>query len=395
MRYTYIAAWAMRSGIKLPDESESLELYNSGGRRFTLTRDPASLLMPIDRGAAIGTTVFTSISRQVANDPRAGAAAPGSLYKPTKAAIDAMILRGFSDQPAGELEAAVAAATDEIIAERERKRRVGWTVLVLEAQGDVEASVDEARSGDCGEFIVCFDAVDEEAVRQDHRADEDAMKLALALDTSPPGSFTALSSGVYLTTDEGKAIYSLSYRAYAEVVLVTRLREETLGRILARYQRLRHRGGLERVQRLFVQMSDVRTDRLDRLRPFLWGWAALEILIAKAFKLYEEEFLAPLTKADHPTLRERFLKRVRDVMKDKYRLADKFDVVSAVLFPNAPDSEVQDDGDKFRRLKGIRDSVYHGDDVSEWDLPVSELAELLRKYVLGYMEAANGARQRA
>lgn len=395
MRYTYIAAWSVRSGMKLPDGSEPLELYNSDGRRFTLTRDPDTLLMPIDRGAAISTAVRTAITSQALDRFREAAAAAGTLYKPTGAVFDAMILKCLTEQAASDLEAAVSAAIGEIIAERERKRRVGGTVLVFEAHGNVAATVDEERTGDCGEFIVYLDAVDEEAIKQDHRADEDAMKLALALDTSPPGSFTALSSGVYLMTDEGKAIHSLSHREYAEVVIVRQLRDEALARIRARYQRLRQLGDLERVQRLFAQMSDVKADRLDRLRPFLSGWAALEILIEKAFKIYEEEFLAPLTKADHPTVRERFLKRVKAVMQARYRLADKFDVVSAVLFPDAPDSEVQGDCDRFRRLKRIRDSVYHGDDLQEMDLPVRELAELLRKYVLGYVEASYAARKGA
>gem|GEM_PF-879797 len=395
MHYTYIAAWSVRSGVSLPTEAESLELCNSDQRRFTLTRDPNSLLMPIDRGAAIRTIVLRDITRRALDELRAAAAATRSLYKPTGAAVDAMILRCFADLSASDLEAAVATATSEIIAEREGKTRAGRTVLVLEANGDIVPSAHSARASDCGEFIVCFDAVDEEAIEQDYRADEDAMKLALALDTSSPGSFTALSSGVYLTNEEGKPVYNLSYRRYAETALAMRLREDAPGRILARYQRLRQPGDLERVQRLFVQMADVKTGRLDRLRAFVSGWTALEILIGKAFKDYEEEFLAPLTKADHPTLRERFLKQVRDVMQDKYSLADKFDVVAAALFRSAPDSEVQDDCETFRKLKRIRNKVYHGEDYPERDLPVDELAGLLRKYVLGYVEAGKAARKGA
>jgi hypothetical protein len=124
----------------------------------------------------------------------------------------------------------------------------------------------------------------------------------------------------------------------------------------------------------------------DRLKAFVSGWTALEILIEKSFKTYEQIFLSPLTNAEQPTLRERFLGRITDVMKDKYRLTDKFLAVAAVLFPAVADAEVQEDYKKFCRLKGLRDSIFHGDEFSERDLPVHELAELLRKYLVAYIE---------
>ena len=76
-------------------------------------------------------------------------------------------------------------------------------------------------------------------------------------------------------------------------------------------------------------------------------------------------------------------------MKDKYRLTDKFVAVAAVIFPVVPDAEVQEDCKKFRRLKYLRDDIIHGKDFSEKDLPVDELATLLRKYVLAHIETPN------
>jgi len=133
-------------------------------------------------------------------------------------------------------------------------------------------------------------------------------------------------------------------------------------------------------------MSDYGT---DRLKAFLSGWAALEILIAKAFRAYEHAFFSPLTNAGQPTLRERFLDRIKGVMEDKYRLNDKFLAVAAVLFSGAPDNEMQDDFKKFNHLKQLRDSIFHGKEFSEEDLPVHGLAALLRKYVLAYIATSN------
>jgi hypothetical protein len=69
--------------------------------------------------------------------------------------------------------------------------------------------------------------------------------------------------------------------------------------------------------------------------------AALGALIAKSFKTYEQAFLSPFTNADQPTLRERFLSRIKGVMKYKYRLKDKFIADTAVLFPGIEDVEAE------------------------------------------------------
>jgi hypothetical protein len=124
----------------------------------------------------------------------------------------------------------------------------------------------------------------------------------------------------------------------------------------------------------------------DRLMAFLSGWGALEILIQKSFTIYEEIFLSPLRSAGQPNLRDRFLRRVKEVMQGKYRLADKFIAITAVLFPDASKITVDEDWKKFCRLKTIRDDIYHGKEFDVKELPIHELATLLRKYMLARLE---------
>ena len=83
------------------------------------------------------------------------------------------------------------------------------------------------------------------------------------------------------------------------------------------------------------------------------------------------------------------MERIKGVMKDKYRLTDKFVAVAAALFSGAPDSEIEDDFKRFSQLKQLRDSIFHGDEFSEMNLPVRELAALLRKYVLAHVTTPN------
>lgn len=219
-----------------------------------------------------------------------------------------------------------------------------------------------------------------------HRTDIEAMKLAVAFESENPSRFASLAEDIYLIDDEGKTVYSISFSMSGEATVSTGLSDDGAGRISARYAKLQRANDLESVERLFAQMAEYGT---DRLKAFLSGWAALEILVAKAFKSYEDAFLSPLTNAGQPTLRERFLERIKDVMKDKYRLSDKFLAVAAVLFTGAPDNEIQADYQKFSQLKQLRDSILHGEEFSEKNLPVHELAALLRKYVLAHVTTLN------
>jgi mRNA-degrading endonuclease YafQ of YafQ-DinJ toxin-antitoxin module len=128
-------------------------------------------------------------------------------------------------------------------------------------------------------------------------------------------------------------------------------------------------------------MSDTKS---DKLRGFIFGWTALEILVHKAFRTYVDQFLAPVAQAEHVKLREQFLRRLKEVMNDKYRLTDEFLVVTSILFPDVPTEKVESDTALFERLKTVRDALLHGKAVDETSLPVSELQGLLQRYVLAH-----------
>lgn len=276
-----------------------------------------------------------------------------------------------------DFQTALAVEVKEIKAER--KKKVGaQAVLLFQAQGEIEASVKEPlREHDT--FIVTFDAIEKNRVRHLHQSAIEAMKVAVAFESDAPSRFAYLTDGTYLLSGTRKPIYSISFSMSAEASVSTPLSEEAATRIGARYAALNQEKDFDSIERLFSQMADHGT---DRLKAFLSGWAALEILIAKSFKRYEQEFLYPFTDAEQPTLRERFLARIKDVMKDKYRLTDKFIAVTAVLFPNIEDAEAERYYSSFRKLKEYRDSIFHGDQFSENHLPVNEIAALLRKYVV-------------
>ena len=350
MRYRYTAAWAVIGGISLRQNSQPIELASSRDSRFLLTCDPDGALARVDQGSSIARLKLKALAGQ----------------------------RGAADFPT-----ALASELEEIKAQR-KKKRGEQAVLLFEAEGEIEATLNEPLE-EYDTFILTFDAVDGRRVRQIHQPDIEAMKLAVAFESDTPSRFAYLADGTYLLTDTGKILYSISFEMSAEGSVSTSLSDEAAKRISALYASLNGTKELESVERLFSQMAEYGT---DRLKVFLSGWAALEILIAKSFKSYEEAFLSPFTKAQQSTLRERFLGRIKDVMKDKYRLTDKFIAVAAVLFP---ENDVQQDYERFCKLKKLRDSILHGEPFSEKELPVYELAALLRKYVLAHIAMCNQA----
>lgn len=353
MRYTYVEAWSV-FGIVLPAETQMIELCRRDCFRFVLTRDPDTLLTSVDRGAAIGYLMMT-----------------GGI--------------GMED-----LDVALSSQIEKIQAER-RQKIMNQAVLVVEAQRDIEVPLKERNYREFDKFVVTWDAIDKQEFAKGHRSDVEAIKVALAFECDTPPRFTQLSRGTYLTDAQGKTVYSFSISGMSADMFASRsLAVHAVDQISARYRLLRQDRDMQSVQRLFSEMADYGN---DPLKAFLSGWAALEILISKSFKKYEEVFLSPLTEAGQRSTRERFLNRIKEVMKDKYRLSDKFAAVAAVLFPDAPDDEIDGDFHKFSEIKKFRDSIYHGEEFSENDLPVHEISALLRKYLLGYVNASSRNRQ--
>ena len=353
MRYSYMVAWAVVGGVSLRQGSPPIELACSEDFRFLLTNDPNNIPTRADEESAIGRLMLKGLIGQ---------------------------------QGAVDFQTALAAEIEEIKTIR-KKKISGRTILLFEAQGEIEATLKKPlREYDT--FIVTFDTDAKYMVRQMHQADIEAMKLAVALESDVPAQFAELTDGMYLHTEEGKIVYSISFQMSSEVSFSRSLPDEAAKRISTRYAALNKANDLASVERLFSQMAEYGT---DQLKAFLSGWAALEILIAKSFTNYEQAFFSPFTKAAQPTLRERFLDRIKGVMKGKYRLTDKFNAVTVVLFPDIADEDVQQNCEIFRKLKGLRDSILHGKSFTEKELPVDELAALLRKYALAHIAAPNQA----
>jgi hypothetical protein len=95
------------------------------------------------------------------------------------------------------------------------------------------------------------------------------------------------------------------------------------------------------------------------------------------FGAYEERFFKGVLEEGHPEVQRRYLERIREVMKDKYRLADKFAAVSFQLSPDTADEDLK----TVLQVKEIRDELFHGEPVNEAILPVKPIRDLGSKYL--------------
>ncbi len=123
-------------------------------------------------------------------------------------------------------------------------------------------------------------------------------------------------------------------------------------------------------------------DDNDALFSFLSTWSALEIFVNRSFRTYEKLVLEKLCQGGTPTAPSEFVERIRDVMRDKYGLSNKFALIASELDAGSAEGDTRE----FKRIKKIRDKLMHGEDVSLQALPIKDTLSLLRKYLRLYVE---------
>ena len=129
---------------------------------------------------------------------------------------------------------------------------------------------------------------------------------------------------------------------------------------------------------VFRLVSSSYIQSADRLAAFLAAWSALEIFTHKAFPRQERELFSPLE-----TSHSKFVTQVRTVMKDKYRLADKFSLITSTLSAETSEKDLA----LFKSLKLTRDQALHGGVVSTDSLPLESTQQLLERYLNIYINA--------
>lgn len=346
MTYTHLRAWRVVGGIGMPPNSDKITLASGEGWSYSLTNNIDAVYAISDRGMALGHLALQGI---------------------------------FGPAKVGTLEERLAAAIEEI--QQARREKTGCYPLLL-FMGNGCADVTIGKSAQQRDYyILTFDAYDKAAIRQEHIQQHRAMQLSLALESKTRIRFDEVSAGTYCTNAEGHTVYSLTFSGNAELTVSSPLAAEIPEAIARRFAILSKCSDLASSVRLYADMA---TYGREPFRVFISGWTALEILIQKTFKDYEERFFSTLAIPHQPEMAAKFLARMRQTMSNKHNLLDRFTLVSAVLLPSQETGEAEADLATFKRIKVQRDEIAHGAAFEESFLPVDELSGLLMKYLAAH-----------
>jgi len=342
MKYTYIVAFKI-DGVSFPEGKSDIILNDDGSEKVILCSSTNNYSLNSDRGMAVGT----------------------------------MMLKGLVGQGGeGEFEDRVASEIKSIIHERNEKFPNG-PFLLFEFTGETE--VDRSKTTrDCGEFSITFDALDKEPIKSACKTSINHYLTSLFMVADRDYIVTKAFDGFHLE-ENGKITYSYTFSSSARVLVSNALTDEAEEKLRSYISLLQKTKGLDDVCRLLVRSG---SEKNDKIRAFIFAWTALEVFFNKAFRAYEHKFLEKHTIDSLPILAQHFFERIRDVMKGKYSLRDKFIVIATVLSPDS-------DGDLeiFRKAKKARDTFLHGEDIDENELPTSEIVNMVKKYLKLHIEA--------
>lgn len=346
MTYTHLCAWRVIGGISMPPSSDKIALASGEGWSYSLTNNIDAVCAISDRGMALGHLALQG------------------MFGPAKV---------------GTLEERLAAEIEEI--QQARREKTGsYPLLLFIGKGCADVTIGEsAQQRD--DYVLTFDAYDKAAIRQEHIQQHRAMQLAIAVELKTRVRFDEMSAGTYCTNAEGHTVYSLSFSGNAELTVSSPLAAEAPEAIAQRFALLSKSADLASSVRLYADMA---TYGREPFRVFISGWTALEILIQKTFKDYEERFFSTLAIPHQPEMAAKFLARMRQTMSNKHNLVDRFTLVSAVLLPSQETDEAETDLATFKRIKQQRDQIAHGEAFDESRLPVDDLSCLLMKYLAAH-----------
>lgn len=249
----------------------------------------------------------------------------------------------------------------------------GAVSLIYIATGETEANINSPHR-ETSDYAVGVDLFNKDIIVATHRDQINATIASLCIaSVGMPINVKKLRSDVYLINELNKPVYSIDFSSSGEGFSSTQITEEIIKKTHDHLKR-RNNQTLSKIYRLLTQA--ISRDN-DGLRRFMFGWAGLEILIKSVFSDYEKVFAQSLLASDPANPKHRYFKRVREVMKGKYNIADQFVIVAACI-GNGP---VEADIEEFVRIKKIRDALFHDTSTAEKGLPGFEVIELLKKYL--------------
>lgn len=288
-------------------------------------------------------------------------------------ALSWIALARFSGRgPIGSLDRVLAARVAEERAERERT--IGSSpCLLVTFTGPANVDTGKSVRSD-GEVRFGVDLLDKEALRTAHRDTLAGIAAGVSLIPGHDVTVRKLGDVVYLVDSDGTPTFSLSLKVLPVRMTVAKpMSLANMGIVKSLVSTLAKESVLGRVPRLMLESWQ---SSGDRLREFLAIWNSLEILVAKLFRMYQEEFIASGENAA-PAFARKLAQSYRDPNREGFTLGEKFIAVAACLQP----ADGPKDLEAFMTCKEQRDLLLHGQDVDENHLPSQTVEALAKRYL--------------
>lgn len=344
MMARYIAVWKLHGANKVVAETPSLELASLSIPRMIamITSDPEPHFLHIDKSAVLPLLLGR------------GLFAPGKEASP-------------EEQVAAEIEACKA---------QRAKQSAGGVFLVFEGEKCISPPQFTGR-WDTDEFALCYDPDEKTKIRATFYPFVNAALAALGLSLAPDADreVDKVGEAVYFVDpDNGKPIYCFTtYGGLPRISIASPLTPEAVAEAGSRVSKLMGAKDMGQPIRLINTSLDRGT---DGLQGFIAAWSALEIFVNVSFKAHYKSRWSNILENGAPAAAKPVFDRFSEVMSDKYRLADKFLIIAAVLDAH----EATADDKEFRKLKRIRDNLLHGLETPEY-LPTEAIQKLVLKYI--------------
>lgn len=261
-----------------------------------------------------------------------------------------------------------------------REKEIGEGVFVVfEAEGETD-SWNPKTQRELDDFVIAFEAVPKSQIRQKYETTIGGVLASFVLGWDSVCGINKVAEGVYFINEGGKPTYSFGFEVSTPAVIVSKkIQPDAIDHVKQVAKNMGSQQELMDPAQLLVKSLDKQS---DTLLAFLSIWTGLEIFVNKIFKTYETRMFPRSVSPSATEIPPKVINRIREVMRDKWSIDDKFSVVASFLLPGDSHS----DSDQFKRIKRIRDQLVHGKNVPLKSLPIEDTQNLLRKYLKLYTE---------
>jgi hypothetical protein len=190
----------------------------------------------------------------------------------------------FGDEKLQDLSKTIEVEITEIQEERRAKKKLG-AYAVITINGNAELNINAKLHRKTDQFNICFDAIDKDSLRNQHKEKIYSIVSSLSMSTSPEYHAEKISSGIYFFDENKKPLYCFTmHGGRARLIQAKPIdieKEKEITKLIGLSNSNQH---FKTPFRLFTQSLETTQ---DKLRSFISALSALEIFTNKGFSVYE------------------------------------------------------------------------------------------------------------